>query len=224
MVSVCGKSAPRVHRRRPSSVVETVLRLWTRPGPTSPAKRRPLGRDWSEQRLSERFGAFVRVPAAVEVARGQPHAYVERPLQRARDDGLWREYQDALGAARTRRGEARDVWSSKVDAARASHRRPFKLRPRAIDAMPVSRTDKRKLYRMLAFEKRAAERGLEIASVNEERFFAAVRSCSPSSTSFFEKGMVRLWVAVLTTRLRAKHEPQTSQTSSDSAASNAQSL
>jgi hypothetical protein len=32
----------------------------------------------------------------------------------------------------------------------------------------------------------------EIASVDGERFLATVRSCSPSSTSFLEKGMVRL--------------------------------
>jgi hypothetical protein len=94
--------------------------------------------------------------------REQLHAYVERPLQRARDDGLWCEYQEALGAARTRREELRDALSSKIDAARASHRRRFKLRHHAIAAMPVAGTDKRKLYKILSFERRAAERKLGV--------------------------------------------------------------
>lgn len=130
--------------------------------PNLACKASALGRDWSKQRLCERFGEFVRGPKAIEVARGQLHASVERPLQRARDDGLWREYQDALGTARTRRRELRDGLSSKIDAARTAHRRRFKLRHHAIAAMPVSGTDKRKLYRMLAFERRAAERKLGV--------------------------------------------------------------
>ncbi|MBT8469541.1 MAG: relaxase/mobilization nuclease domain-containing protein [Deltaproteobacteria bacterium] len=130
--------------------------------PNLACKASALGRDWSKQRLCERFGEFVRGPTAVEVARGQQHAYVERPLERARDDGLWREYQDALGAARTRREELRDALSSKINAARASHRRRFKLRHHAIAAMPVSGTDKGKLYKTLSFERRAAERKLAL--------------------------------------------------------------
>jgi hypothetical protein len=85
---------------------------------------------------------------------------VERPLGRPRDDGLWREYQDTLGAARARRHEQREALSSKIDAARAAHRRQFKLRHHAIAAMPIPGRDKRNLYKMLTFEKKAAERKL----------------------------------------------------------------
>jgi len=85
---------------------------------------------------------------------------VERPLGRARDDGLWLEYRDALGAARARRQAQREALASKIDAARAAHRRHFKLRHHAIAAMPVSGADKRKLYKLLAFERKAAERKL----------------------------------------------------------------
>jgi hypothetical protein len=125
-------------------------------------KASALGRDWSKQKLCERYGDFRRGPDPVEVARNQVDAYVERPLGRARDDGLWREYQDALCAARTRRQGLRDALSSKTEAARAAHRRRFRLRHHAIAAMPISGTDKRKLYKMLAFERRAAERKLAL--------------------------------------------------------------
>ena len=130
--------------------------------PNLACKASALGRDWSKQRLCERLGEFVRGPTAVEVAHGQLHAYVERPLQRARDDGLWRDYQDALEAARTRRQGLRDALSSKIDVARAVHRRRFKLRHHAIAAMPVSGADKRKLYKLLSFERKAAERKLAV--------------------------------------------------------------
>ncbi|NNE20602.1 MAG: relaxase/mobilization nuclease domain-containing protein [Myxococcales bacterium] len=130
--------------------------------PNLACKASALGRDWSKQRLCERFGEFVRGPSAAEVARGQVDAYFEHPLGQASEDGLWREYQDALGAARTRREELRDALSSKIDAARAAHRRRFKLRHHAIAAMPVSGTDKRRLYRMLAFERSAGERKLGV--------------------------------------------------------------
>jgi hypothetical protein len=127
---------------------------------TLACKASALGRGWSKQRLCERYGEFVPGPGRDEVAREQKDAYVERPLGRAPGDGLWREYRDALGAARIRRGELRDALSSKINAARATHRRRFKLRHHAIAAMPVSGADKRRLYKMLSFERKAAERKL----------------------------------------------------------------
>ena len=63
-------------------------------------KASALGRGWSKQRLCERYGDFVPGPGSAEVAREQVQAYEERPLGRRLDDGLWREYQDALDAAR----------------------------------------------------------------------------------------------------------------------------
>ena len=126
--------------------------------PNLACKASALGREWSKQRLCERYGDFVLGPTSAEVAREQVDAYVERPLGRAPDDGLWSEYRHALGTARTRRDKQREALSSKVHAARAAHRRHFKLRHHAIAAMPVSGTDKRKLYKMLSFERKAAER------------------------------------------------------------------
>jgi hypothetical protein len=125
-------------------------------------KASALGRGWSKQRLCERYGDFVPGPDRDQVAREHEDAYVERPLGRAHDDGLWREYRDALGAARIRRQELRDALSLKIEAARATHRRRFKLRHHAIAAMPVSGKDKRKLYKMLSFERKAAERKLRV--------------------------------------------------------------
>lgn len=85
---------------------------------------------------------------------------MERPLGRPRDDGLWREYQDALGAARSRRDEQRAALSSRADEARAAHRRQFKLRHHAIAAMPIPGRDRRKLYKTLSFERETAKRRL----------------------------------------------------------------
>ena len=123
-------------------------------------KASSVGRGWSKQRLCKRYGAFVPGQGIAEVAREQVNAYVEQPLGQPRDDGLWREYQDALGAARARQDEQRRALARKVDAARAAHRRQFKLRHHAIAAIPIPARDKRKLYKTLSFEKEAAERRL----------------------------------------------------------------
>ena len=123
-------------------------------------KASSLGRHWSKQRLCERFGDFVSGPTAEHVATMSREAYRPEPLGPLRDDGLWREYQDALGAARTRRDERREALSSKIGTARAAHRRHFKVRHHAIAAMPIPGREKHKLYKMLSFEKKAAERRL----------------------------------------------------------------
>jgi hypothetical protein len=127
-----------------------------------------LGRRWSRQRLCERYGDFVPGLNSTEVAHEQVDAYVERPLGRVPDDGLWREYQDALRAARTRRNEQREALSSEVETARAAHRRHFKVRHHAIAAMPIHARDKHKLYKMLSFERKAAECKLR-ATTNRSR-------------------------------------------------------
>lgn len=131
-------------------------------------KASSLGRHWSKQRLCERFGDFVSDPAAERVAKMSREAYRPEPLGPLRDDGLWREYQDALGAARTRRDERREALSSKIGTARAAHRRHFKLRHHAIAAMPIPGREKHKLYKMLSFERKSAERKLR-ASVKRWR-------------------------------------------------------
>ncbi len=123
-------------------------------------KASTLGRHWSKQRLCERFGDFVSGPTAEHVATVSRETYRPEPLGPLRDDGLWREYQDALSTARARRDEQRQALSSKVDTARAAHRRHFKLRHHAIAAMPIPGREKHKMYKMLSFEKMAAERRL----------------------------------------------------------------
>jgi hypothetical protein len=128
--------------------------------PTLGCKGSALGRRWSKQRLCERYGDFAPGPDSVEVAREQVDAYVERPLGPARDDGLWREYQDALTAARIHRNEIREGAASKIEAARAAHRQRFKLRHHAIAAMPIPGRDRRNLCKMLSLKRKAAERRL----------------------------------------------------------------
>ncbi|MBT8468820.1 MAG: relaxase/mobilization nuclease domain-containing protein, partial [Deltaproteobacteria bacterium] len=125
-------------------------------------KASALGRHWSKQRLCERFGNFVEGPSAEHVTTMSREAYRPEPLGALREDGLWHEYQDALATARTRRAERREALFSKVDTARAAHRRHFKLRRHAIAAMPIPGREKHKLYKMLSFEKKAAERRLRV--------------------------------------------------------------
>jgi hypothetical protein len=48
----------------------------------------------------------------------------------------------------------------KIDAARAAHRQQFKLRHHAIAAMPIPAREKRKHFKALSFERKAAERKL----------------------------------------------------------------
>ena len=123
-------------------------------------KASALGRDWSKQRLCERFGDFVAGPTADHVTTVSREAYRPEPLGALHEDGLWHEYQDALSSARTRRDERREALFSKVHTARAAHRRHFKLRHHAIAAMPIPGREKQKLYKMLSFEKKVAERRL----------------------------------------------------------------
>jgi len=128
--------------------------------PNLACKASALGRGWSKQRLCERYGEFVGGPEATKVARAQVQPYEERPLGRALDDGLWREYREALDAARRHREELREATASRIQAARAGHAERFKLRHHAIAAMPIPPREKRSLYKTLAFERRLAERRL----------------------------------------------------------------
>jgi hypothetical protein len=127
--------------------------------PNLACKASSLGRRWSKQRLCERYGEFVPGRSSAQVAPEQANPYVERPVQ-SRDDSLWREYQDALRVARARRIEQRQALAQRVDDARAAQRQRFKLRHHTIAAMPISAQDKRKHYKALSFERKAAERKL----------------------------------------------------------------
>jgi len=128
--------------------------------PNLACKASALGREWSKQRLCERYGEFVPGPEAAEVAREQLQPYEEQPLGRALDDGLWREYQETLDAARHHREELREAMASRIETARAAHLERFKLRNHAIAAMPIPAREKRSLYKTLSFERKLAERRL----------------------------------------------------------------
>jgi len=123
-------------------------------------KASSLGRGWSKQRLCERYGEFVPSPRPAEVVREERNGYEGRPLGTTRDDGLWHEYQDARRAARNGQLAQRETLARKVDAARAAHQRDFTLKHHAIAALPIPAKDKRKHYKALSFERKAAERRL----------------------------------------------------------------
>jgi hypothetical protein len=127
--------------------------------PNLACKASSLGRHWSKQRLCERYGEFIPGPRAAEVAREPVHPYVKQPIQ-SRNDGLWLEYQEALRLARSRRAEQRQALALKVDDARTTHRQQLKLKHHALAAMPISAQEKRKHYKALSFERKAAERKL----------------------------------------------------------------
>ncbi len=129
--------------------------------PNLACKASALGRGWSKQRLCERYGDFVPGVDAAKGTREQVRTYEQRPLGPAHDDGLWREYQEALDAARTHRRELREAMASRIDAARTAHRQLFQLRHHALAAMPISPRDKRTLYKTLSFERKSAERRLK---------------------------------------------------------------
>jgi hypothetical protein len=57
--------------------------------------------------------------------------------------------------------DRRATLSQEIEAARATHRRNFKLRHHAIALLPVAGHEKRGLYRLLAFERQAAKRKLD---------------------------------------------------------------
>jgi hypothetical protein len=128
--------------------------------PNLACKASTLGRGWARQRLCERYGDIVPGLDPTRGTRGHVQTYERRPLGRAHDDGLWREYQDALDAARTHRRKLREATASRIDAARTAHRQQFKVKYHAIAAMPISPRDKRSLYKTLSFEKKCAERRL----------------------------------------------------------------
>ena len=95
--------------------------------PRLACKASTLGRGWSKQRLCERYGDFVPGPQPADVARGQVQPYEERPLGRELDDGLWREYREALDAARRHRGEHREAMASRIRGGPRGARRSLQV-------------------------------------------------------------------------------------------------
>ena len=90
-------------------------------------KASALGRGWSKKRLCERYGNFVPGPGSAEIARDQVQTYEEQPLGRALDDGLWREYREALDAARIHREELREATTSRIETARGASNNGFRI-------------------------------------------------------------------------------------------------
>jgi hypothetical protein len=126
-------------------------------------KASALGRQWSKQKLVERFGAFERGPSAERVARGQREHYEPKPLEPLRDDGLWHEYRRELTAMRRKREQTHEEIAARIKRARDAHRSRFKLRHHAIQALPIAAKDKRTLYKALGAERAGAERTLRLS-------------------------------------------------------------
>jgi hypothetical protein len=125
-------------------------------------KASALGRDWSKQKLTERFGAFERGQSAERVTRAQREPYEPTPLERLMDDGLWHEYQGELKRMRPKRAQTREAIKARIERARDAHRSRFKLRHHAIQALPIASKDKRTLYKALGAERAVAGRALRL--------------------------------------------------------------
>ena len=123
-------------------------------------KASALGRQWSKQQLTERFGPFTRGLSAKHVAEVQREPYQPKPLEPLRDDGLWHEYRRELTQTQRMRAQIREGVGSRIERARDAHHSRFALRHHAIQALPISGKDKQALYKALRAERAAAERAL----------------------------------------------------------------
>jgi len=122
-----------------------------------------VARELSKARLCEQLGSFQ--PASerqLEAARNALHRY--SPSQGSRS--LWKEYEQSLDQARTKRQEA---WGRYRDAAsreRQQLKQKYRLQRRVINALPVSARDRGQLLRQLALrqtmETRALRRKLSV--------------------------------------------------------------
>ena len=65
--------------------------------PELACKASALGRAWSKGSLTARLGEFREGPTSQEVTRHAMRSYEARPLERTRDDGLWKEYLAEAG-------------------------------------------------------------------------------------------------------------------------------
>jgi len=125
-------------------------------------KASALGREWSKGQLSKRFDEFVPGPSAEQVIEQRLSRYEALPL-RGGQDGLWREYQEALEVAqrvlnpRTRRPHTQ---SEHGQGPRADG---YSLRHALVRALPVSGQDQVHLHRLIEWERRARAAGAKRA-------------------------------------------------------------
>jgi hypothetical protein len=123
-------------------------------------KASALGRQWSKQQLTERFGPFTRGLSAEHLAEVQREPYQPKPLEPLRDDGLWHEYRRELTQTQRMRAQTREGVASRIKRARDAHHSRFALRHHAIQALPISGKDKQALYKALRAERAVAKRAL----------------------------------------------------------------
>ena len=129
--------------------------------PELACKGSALGREWSKGSLTASLGEFREGPTSQEVMRRATRSYEARPLERTREDGLWKEYLAEVEATRGIRRQEQERLAQKIRAERGTQRDHFELRYHLIEAMPIKGKDKRALYKMLAAERAAADRALK---------------------------------------------------------------
>ena len=119
-----------------------------------------VARELSKARLCERLGAFQSVSERQrEAAQRAPHPYSPRPARASQS--LWKEYEQTLQEARTRRERE---WARYRDTAATERRRlksKFSQQRHLLAALPVSGPDRKHLRRQLAFRQAIETRALK---------------------------------------------------------------
>lgn len=149
-------------------------------------KASALGRQWSKQRLTERYGEFRRSQGEA-LAHVQHEPYQPKPLGLLRDDGLWHEYQRERTETQRVRTQTCDQAAARIKRARDSRGSRSKLRHHAIQALPIARKDKRALYRSFGAERlleqkiRTARAGAQLPAARTWKEFLAERAANGDS-------------------------------------------
>jgi hypothetical protein len=123
-------------------------------------KASAVGRELSKARLCERLGAFE--PASerqLEAARQAPHRY--SPMPARAPQSLWKEYEQSLHEARTRREHD---WTRYRDTAAIERRRlknKYRQQRHLLAALPVSGRDRKRLFRQLELRQTIETRALK---------------------------------------------------------------
>ena len=119
-----------------------------------------VARELSKARLCERLGAFQSASERPrEAAQRAPHRYSPRPARAPQS--LWKEYEQTLQEARTRR--ERD-WACYRDTAATERRRlksKYRQQRHLLAALPVSGPDRKRLFRQLDLRQTIETRALK---------------------------------------------------------------
>jgi hypothetical protein len=119
-----------------------------------------VDRELSKARLCRQLGPFQSASERhLEAARQAPHRY--SPMPARAPQGLWKEYEQSLDQARTRRQESWKSYRESASREREQLERKYHLQRSIIAALPVAGRDRRQLRRQLALRQTIETRALK---------------------------------------------------------------